>query len=85
VARKRDLRCRAATRLNNDAVAQGSQGPENRKSRKHLPHRNRAVDFANAPAHVRSRLRDSAVPVADFVLRGRRPALPEIRYFGVKF
>jgi hypothetical protein len=49
--------CRAATRPNNDAVAEVSQGPDNGKSRKPLPHRTRAVDFADLTDHRGSRLR----------------------------
>jgi hypothetical protein len=43
---------RAATRLNNDAVVDASQGPEVGKSRKSLPHRNRAVNFSSTALHV---------------------------------
>jgi hypothetical protein len=39
--------CHAATRLNNDADADGSQGLEHGKGRKPLPHCNRAEDHAN--------------------------------------
>jgi hypothetical protein len=47
-----ETRHRAATRLNNDAVAKASQGPQNRKSLKRLPHRTRTADFTNTPDHA---------------------------------
>jgi hypothetical protein len=77
-----ETRHRAATRLNNDAVAKASQGPQNRKSLKRLPHRTRTADFTNTPIHAGSRLRDSV----DAGGRGKgRPALPEISYFATEF
>jgi hypothetical protein len=49
----------SATRPNNAADAEASQVPADGKSRKPLPHRNRAADFSNTTVHVGSSWRDS--------------------------
>jgi hypothetical protein len=78
--------CRATTRLNNEAVADASQGPEHGKSRKPLPQLNRAVNFANAAEQIRSRLRDfAAAGRRSCAAEGAADGLPEISDFTVKF
>jgi len=78
--------CRAATQLNNDAVAGGSQVPETGKSRKPLPRRNCTVDFANTAVQIRSRLRYLAEAGGRPLRRlGAGDALPEISDFAAKF
>jgi hypothetical protein len=63
-----------------------SQGPEPGKSRKPLPHRNRAADFAITPLPGRSRWRDSAADAGGSELpRAPGPALPEMSHFDMEF